>query len=407
MLGVGAGLGAGLAAVAAAPAAAAAAGGQPAGPAGAVPAGPAAGSAADPAAGQGCSSGAAVLGLLAVGGAVLAAQQLLGADEAAEEDGRFIVDCGSGGSRVEKFVAGAAGKVRLAAKGRVDAAALHKVIAKGEEAQRSWLAALAEEISDDPSTPILIGGTGGVREAIASGAITPAARRGFEQLVAERFGSRARFVVVEGTEEASDELAAVRYIVQEKWGRSGAVAESQVSLISSGGMSSQLVYGSPARSLSLPTQIKTGNRLALERGVEAGLAAFDEAVAATVAAEPALAGAALSGTFVAIELLAQAGDNAGIARRLISAEDAAAALREHLAHFKAAAGAASEEERRDWNWKDVAPGTYTTLALRLIGLMEPQTQLYFCRQFELADGRTLKPAWPLGWYLNSRRAVGL
>ena len=29
------------------------------------------------------------------------------------------------------------------------------------------------------------------------------------------------------------------------------------------------------------------------------------------------------------------------------------------------------------------------------------------RQFELADGRTLKPAWPLGWYLNSRRAVGL
>ena len=55
----------------------------------------------------------------------------------------------------------------------------------------------------------------------------------------------------------------------------------------------------------------------------------------------------------------------------------------------------------------MAPGTYTTLALRLIGLMEPQTQLYFCRQFELADGRTLKPAWPLGWYLNSRRAVGL
>ena len=84
-----------------------------------------------------------------------------------------------------------------------------------------------------------------------------------------------------------------------------------------------------------------------------------------------------------------------------------AALREHLARFKAAAGAASEEERRDWNWKNVAPGTYATLALRLIGLMEPETQLYFCRQFELADGRTLKPAWPLGWYLNSRRAVGL
>ena len=52
-------------------------------------------------------------------------------------------------------------------------------------------------------------------------------------------------------------------------------------------------------------------------------------------------------------------------------------------------------------------GTTGTVALRLLQTLSPTSTVYFCRKFDLGPDRQLKPSWTLGWYVNSRLAIGL
>ena len=52
-------------------------------------------------------------------------------------------------------------------------------------------------------------------------------------------------------------------------------------------------------------------------------------------------------------------------------------------------------------------GTTGTVALRLLEMLSPTSTVYFCRKFDLGAGWSLKPSWTLGWYVNSRLAIGL
>jgi hypothetical protein len=178
----------------------------------------------------------------------------------------YLIDCGSGWSRVQKFTIHADGKVHVddANAGRLPA--VDRAIAAGAQGQQAWLEALAAEV--DSSTPILIGATAGVRDALAQGKLDSAALAAFSGRVRETFGARAQFRVVSGEEEASSELAAVRYCISAMpgvtagsgggsgvpgfGGLNAGVDESTVALISSGGMSSQMVFGqAPVRAISL------------------------------------------------------------------------------------------------------------------------------------------------------------
>ena len=238
---------------------------------------------------------------------------------------QYMIDCGSGWTRVERFaVRGAArpqgGQVHLQSSGRLKCAPLAEALAQGEPSQRAWLDALADAVATADATeedgtggaaPIFIGGTGGVRDAIQSGAVGAAELAGFDALVSERFGSRARFEVVKGPTEAAHELAAVRYCVAEALalqtataggGGGGAQIDvSSVALMSSGGMSSQLVYadrdrgwaswlgiggGDELRCVSIAHGAKKANALCLRVGVEQGLEQFDMELQALIRAEP-------------------------------------------------------------------------------------------------------------------------
>jgi hypothetical protein len=137
-----------------------------------------------------------------------------GETDGVDPDYRYVVDCGSGGTRVEKFSITLDGICREV-KPSPKAVPLHQALIEGEVQQKRWLAALAQALADD-STPIFIGATAGVRDSVASGVVTKAALKRFEELVFAQFGSRARFALVDGVLEATSELAAVRYCVSKR-----------------------------------------------------------------------------------------------------------------------------------------------------------------------------------------------
>lgn len=164
----------------------------------------------------GCDNVTVVAALAIAGAAAVGYAFQLGRGETVrlDPDYRYVVDCGSGGTRIEKFsftLDGICREVEQSPK----AMPLDQVLAEDEVQQRHWLAALEQALNDD-TTPIFIGATAGVRDAVSSGVVTEAALKRFEELVLAQFGRRARFALVDGVLEATSELAAVRYCVSKR-----------------------------------------------------------------------------------------------------------------------------------------------------------------------------------------------
>ena len=102
------------------------------------------------------------------------------------------------------------------------------------------------------------------------------------------------------------------------------------------------------------------------------------------------AAGSLVGTFVGIEMMAGAGEKAGITKQMMPVSAATLALQGFLTRWhreKAAEWeAASLEERAKWTWKDVVHGTQATLALGLLSLCsaeDGQAQIFFSRKFKV------------------------
>jgi hypothetical protein len=167
--------------------------------------------------GSGACDNATVVAAVAIVGAAAAGYAFqIGRGETVgvDPDYRYVIDCGSGGTRIEKFsftLAGICREVKQSPK----VVPLDQVLTKDEAQQKRWLAALAQALADD-TTPIFIGATAGVRDSVISGVVTKAALKRFEELVLAQFGSRARFALVDGVLEATSELAAVRYCVSKR-----------------------------------------------------------------------------------------------------------------------------------------------------------------------------------------------
>ena len=341
---------------------------------------------------------------------------------------RTVVDCGSGWTRVEAFSRHTDdGLVWVDGRTRLDSAPLNQVLESGQGS--AWLDTLEDHLvhlaahveesatscAEADAVPVFIGATAGVRDAVSSGAISEAALKEFESAA---LAKGWEFTIIAGEAEAGLELEAVRYCVLEglpagekrapAWATPG-----QIGMLSSGGMSSQLVYplkaskGGGICTLSLETKLKAeGNKACLQHGVEHGLQHYARHLESIIGelGETECGLGKLKGTYVAIEILGDVGKRAGIGRHVVTAEEAAGVLDAYLAQWVARA---TVEQTSAWNWKDVVHGTSALQARHMVGLLHPQASIYFSRTFVLGEGHELKPSWSLGHYISSTKTLSM
>jgi hypothetical protein len=249
-----------------------------------------------------------------------------------------------------------------------------------------------------------------VRSSVAEGRITEEQLTHFSGLVRTTLGSKASFSLVSSVDEAALEHSSVEYCMQKMRGGTlgdeGEGSNRGVGLLSSGGMSSQVVWSvvsGGVRSLSLATKLKEGNARCLAEGHRAGLAAYGLFLEGVVGKAAEDTGTPLEGTFVVIEMLGGVGERVGIDRRFISARAALDALDVYIKNSMATADGQSKNEVAARDWKFVVGVTSALQAQHLIGLLDPNANLYFSRTFELGPGHLLKPSWTLGKYVNRLR----
>ena len=364
-----------------------------------------------------------------------------------------IVDCGSGYTRVKLYERSAAdGSVLQSSSGRVvrrttasgrTMPPLHSLLASGGDVA-GWVEALREVLEaeaklgdqrggTDRKINVLVGATAGVRSAIEAETVTEASLATAAAAIRAAGGlngGSASFRLLSGDEEAAMELAAARHCLfgssdegkalvtrSEQPGRGG------VGLLSSGGASSQLAFvekdQATVRTMSLPTHVKKGNSLCLEKGVVAGLREYQAQLAALVdeLREAECFVGKLKGTFVSIEMNASyAGRIAGINGRAMTAAEATVALEASLAARVAEVQAREEALKRaakegadsppagdlkPLTWSDMCYCTATAADLMMVrDLLHPtKATVIHNRVFDQKAGGSLQPSWSLGCYL--------
>jgi hypothetical protein len=143
----------------------------------------------------------------------------------------------------------------------------------------------------------------------------------------------------------------------------------------------------------LETQIKAGNKLGLEHGMKQGMALYSNHVEKAIADVPQ----AFGGTgvfFVAIEMLAAVGEKVGIGGIAMSVAEAMDSLSKFILEEVEHDQELGDEHERTWR-------TYVHVMSGIVGKsilakLHPESTIMFLREFELGDGHTLKPSWPLG-----------
>merc|ERR1712039_367766 len=95
-----------------------------------------------------------------------------------------------------------------------------------------------------------------------------------------------------------------------------------------------------------------------------------------------------------------AAEDAGIAHKLITKADAEKAFSEALEAWKRDANGNGINAAGCWSWRQMAAGCMAILALRLMSLLHPTSQLYFANNWKVSAEETMKAAWPLGVYLS-------
>lgn len=153
-----------------------------------------------------------------------------------------VVDCGSGSTRAIHFSdlcsAEECGPIlmsRCKSEWRGDALAS---ALQDEAKTEALLELLAEKI---PEGPVLVGATAGVRYALEMGLVEQPQLENFGARLRGGLGSRARFAVLSGQDEARAEWEATRYELSIRDGLVDPVPASCMGMLSGGGMSCQLV----------------------------------------------------------------------------------------------------------------------------------------------------------------------
>ena len=161
----------------------------------------------------------------------------------------LIIDCGSGFTRAAVFSRDADGLIRSCEAhshvargggyGELDAWRQRKVVdalVEGGAALREWAASIQTLIDATGCAKTVVGTTGGLRQAVADGLVTPAMVAALVALLRELAPS-ATVRLLSGDDEARAELAAVQYAADATL---PAAAARPVGMLSGGGMSCQV-----------------------------------------------------------------------------------------------------------------------------------------------------------------------
>ena len=247
-----------------------------------------------------------------------------------------VVDCGSGYTRVKIFSEGSNGVVKQSSGGRIvrrstasgrQMPPLHSVLTATDGDVEAWVDALREVLQAEAfagecaaeSIDVLVGATAGVRSALEeSKTVRLEDVSALAAIICSRGGlngGTAKFQLLSGQDEAALELVSARHCLEGSSDEGAAlvaasevVGKGGVGLLSSGGASSQVAFvgkdGKSVRALSLPTHIKKGNSMCLEKGAVRGITEYEsylESLVADLKATECFVGK-LKGTFVAIEV---------------------------------------------------------------------------------------------------------
>ena len=371
----------------------------------------------------------------------------------------MVIDCGSGHASVFWFQRDALGTIKQLRRSRVNSAdkgpfKLAELLASGDnlserieqacELIRLEIESTLVQTGGLVPQPVLlfIGATGGVRDAITSGALAASTIEAFTAMLEAAFAEtcpRVKFVVLPGAQEAMWELSAARAI----WGaqanimfapptgatssqtaasvaptrRLSRIQESQIEdasfgLFSGGGQSMQVgVHGSPPLSFPFSTwwpaidEAKGASTEAWRDPAKWG--AWEADLLATIASEKEKLPMLLGGCFVLTSMNERAADAAGLSETPIHAAEAVSRLRATLALFLTGDGAAYENylaARRlyKYNVARVTAMHLCRLAHVLEKLFEADARLYAPQS---GSNRAIQCEWSVGAFVEEARRV--
>jgi len=318
-----------------------------------------------------------------------------------------IVDCGSGYSRVSNFSRSSHTNLIHATTTNSHIRALHGIMHCPQKSVE-WLKELTKIVNevDAEATQVLLGATGGVRDLIASGEITATEVETFQELLtstATELPFEAHLLILEGEEEANYEFLSAQYCANhcafiDPEGK----ASRSLGLLSSGGMSSQIFV--KGISHCLPTQIKKGNKLGLDHGMEKGKAAFynhakkviDQTLPKNLGGENVL--------YVAIEMFGAVGEKAGMGGGVVvpvtKAMERLSTFMEEKTKEDVLLGEGCEQR----TWRTYVPVMSALVGILILEKLHPDSNILFLREFELGGNHVLKPSWPLGYAIEKLTA---
>lgn len=322
----------------------------------------------------------------------------------------YIVDCGSGGTRVETFAKAEEGCVKwvqhISLEPQEVPSSVCKLLARrNTKEQEKWIKALEEAVSKVNHAPVTLGCTAGVRSRMVSGEIVESEVNNFFKAVRRSLQKSCKrsvkCFILTGEQESLFEYLSVEYCMSKLPEAMGAKTDA-LGLLSAGGMSSQLYYA--GNSQSLPTILTTAHKWILDLGHEEGLVKYSQYLKETCVVDLNHQGK-LKGIFVGIELLAEVGRSIGVAKRLVKVGRVQSILKMEVENFKSRMSKVPPSEYKLLHWKDAAKGTGPLLTLHLLESLHPESLILLTNTFKIDNGYELKPTWSLGLYIQDQITI--
>ena len=304
------------------------------------------------------------------------------------ESPRCILDCGSGYSRLSKFVMSPTTNRIQSTQPSANLPAIHKVL-PDPAASKSWLSDLGGLLTTVGCKKVFIGATAGVRDSIANGSVAEEDVDRFRSMLPS-LNFSAELSILSGEEEAEYEFISAKYCA-ELCGF--CTKDDDVGLLSSGGMSSQVAWKTVT--MSLPTAVKSGNAMGLKFGMEDAVEKYR--VQVTTSILDSGIGTDFGGDetiWLAIEMLAAAGEAAGIGGCVMGVAEAGNVLNEFVVSSVKLDGERPEDFQRDW--RTYVKVMSAVMGVALLSRLRQSSRILFSRQFAIRPEELLKPSWSLG-----------
>lgn len=169
-------------------------------------------------------------------------------------------------------------------------------------------------------------------------------------------------------------------------------ANSNLGLLSCGGMSSQILV--KGLSHCLHTEIKKGNKLGLDHGMDKGKAAYYTHAKEAIERKLPENFGGENVLYLAIEMFAAVGEKAGTGGVVVPVAKAIEALTVFIEKKTKEDLLVGEGSERTWkSYVHVMSGIVGRLILEKL---HPESRILFVREFKLGEDHVLKPSWPLG-----------